>query len=123
MKMKDKFKKLEEKIKENNLDVDIAKIENAFVLAYESHVGQKRKSGEDFKSEPRPSVFFRNSKTARRLLVNAFDSTPPHNSQLIKHRAGRFRFGGFWGPGRLGCRLPARKPRFLLGKSRPQARR
>ena len=52
MKMKDKFKKLEEKIKENNLDVDIAKIENAFVLAYESHVGQKRKSGEDYILHP-----------------------------------------------------------------------
>ncbi len=52
MKMKDKFRKLEEKIKENNLDVDIAKIENAFILAYESHVGQKRKSGEDYILHP-----------------------------------------------------------------------
>ena len=52
MGIKEKFTKLEEKIKENNLDVDVDKIENAFVLAYESHVGQKRKSGEDYILHP-----------------------------------------------------------------------
>ena len=52
MRIKERFAKLEEKIKENNLDVDVDKIENAFVLAYESHVGQKRKSGEDYILHP-----------------------------------------------------------------------
>ena len=36
--IKERFAELEKKIKENNLDVDVDKIENAFVLAYESHV-------------------------------------------------------------------------------------
>lgn len=50
--IKERFAELEKKIKENNLDVDVDKIENAFVLAYESHVGQKRKSGEDYILHP-----------------------------------------------------------------------
>ena len=44
------YKQLADKIKENNLDMD--KVAEAFTLAYESHVGQKRKSGEDYILHP-----------------------------------------------------------------------
>lgn len=46
------FKELEDKIKENKLDVNMEKIKEAYVMAYESHVGQKRKSGEDYILHP-----------------------------------------------------------------------
>ena len=46
------FKDLTDRIKENRLDVDTNKIEHAFILAYESHIGQKRKSGEDYILHP-----------------------------------------------------------------------
>ena len=46
------YKQLADKIKENNLDVDMDKVAEAFTLAYESHVGQKRKSGEDYILHP-----------------------------------------------------------------------
>ena len=46
------FKQLADRIKENKLDVDMDKIAHAFMLAYESHVGQKRKSGEDYILHP-----------------------------------------------------------------------
>ena len=46
------YKQLTDKIKENNLDVDMDKVTEAFTLAYESHVGQKRKSGEDYILHP-----------------------------------------------------------------------
>lgn len=43
---------LEEKIKENQLNVDFEKITQAYILAYESHIGQKRRSGEDYILHP-----------------------------------------------------------------------
>ena len=46
------FKQLADRIRENRLDVDMDKIAHAFMLAYESHVGQKRKSGEDYILHP-----------------------------------------------------------------------
>ena len=46
------YKQLTDRIKENNLDVDMDKVAEAFTLAYESHVGQKRKSGEDYILHP-----------------------------------------------------------------------
>jgi len=46
------FKQLADRIRENKLDVDMEKIAHAFMLAYESHVGQKRKSGEDYILHP-----------------------------------------------------------------------
>ena len=46
------FKDLTDRIRENRLDVDTNKIEHAFILAYESHIGQKRKSGEDYILHP-----------------------------------------------------------------------
>ena len=46
------YNQLADKIKENNLDVDMDKVAEAFTLAYESHVGQKRKSGEDYILHP-----------------------------------------------------------------------
>ena len=46
------YKQLADRIKENNLDVDMDKVAEAFTLAYESHVGQKRKSGEDYILHP-----------------------------------------------------------------------
>ena len=45
---KDLFQRLVNRIKENKLDVDINKIQQAYILANESHIGQKRKSGEDY---------------------------------------------------------------------------
>ena len=39
------LERLKKRIKENNLEVDIDKVSQAFILAYESHEGQKRKSG------------------------------------------------------------------------------
>ena len=44
---KDLFQRLVNRIKENKLDVDINKIQQAYILANESHIGQKRKSGEE----------------------------------------------------------------------------
>ena len=46
------FKQLSDKIEENKLDVNMDKISAAFTLAYESHIGQKRKSGEDYILHP-----------------------------------------------------------------------
>lgn len=46
------FKQLADRIRGNKLDVDMEKIAHAFMLAYESHVGQKRKSGEDYILHP-----------------------------------------------------------------------
>ena len=46
------LQKLVDRIKENNLDVDIERISQAFILANESHIGQKRKSGEDYILHP-----------------------------------------------------------------------
>ena len=46
------FKQLADRIRGNKLDVDMDKIAHAFMLAYESHVGQKRKSGEDYILHP-----------------------------------------------------------------------
>ena len=46
------LKQLTDRIKENRLDVDMNKIENAYILAYESHIGQRRKSGEDYILHP-----------------------------------------------------------------------
>ena len=43
---------LTDAIRKNNLDVDMDKISEAFTLAYESHIGQKRKSGEDYILHP-----------------------------------------------------------------------
>ena len=49
---KDLFQRLVNRIKENKLDVDINKIQQAYILANESHIGQKRKSGEDYILHP-----------------------------------------------------------------------
>ncbi|RRD39946.1 bifunctional (p)ppGpp synthetase/guanosine-3',5'-bis(diphosphate) 3'-pyrophosphohydrolase [Leptotrichia sp. OH3620_COT-345] len=46
------LQRLINKIKENNLDIDIEKIVEAYTLAAESHVGQKRRSGEDYILHP-----------------------------------------------------------------------
>ena len=46
------FQRLVDRIKENNLDLDIEKIHQAYILANESHIGQKRKSGEDYILHP-----------------------------------------------------------------------
>lgn len=46
------LERLKKRIKENNLEVDIDKVSQAFILAYESHEGQKRKSGEDYILHP-----------------------------------------------------------------------
>ena len=46
------LQQLIDRIKENNLDVDIERISQAFILANESHIGQKRKSGEDYILHP-----------------------------------------------------------------------
>ena len=49
---KDLFQRLVNRIKENKLDVDVNKIQQAYILANESHIGQKRKSGEDYILHP-----------------------------------------------------------------------
>ncbi len=46
------LERLKNRIKENNLEIDIDKVSQAFILAYESHEGQKRKSGEDYILHP-----------------------------------------------------------------------
>ncbi len=46
------LERLLDKIKENSLEVDIDKITEAYTLANESHVGQKRRSGEDYILHP-----------------------------------------------------------------------
>lgn len=46
------WKTIEDKIKENKLNVDLQKIENALLLAEESHLGQYRKSGENYIQHP-----------------------------------------------------------------------
>ena len=46
------YQQLTDAIRKNNLDVDMNKISEAFMLAYESHIGQKRKSGEDYILHP-----------------------------------------------------------------------
>ena len=43
---------LMKKIEENNLEVDTEKVKEAFTLANESHIGQKRKSGENYILHP-----------------------------------------------------------------------
>lgn len=43
---------LKDRIEENQLDVDFEKITQAYILAYESHIGQKRRSGEDYILHP-----------------------------------------------------------------------
>ncbi len=52
MEEKNLLQKLIDRIKENNLEVDINKITEAYTLAAESHVGQKRRSGEDYILHP-----------------------------------------------------------------------
>ena len=52
MEEKKLLQKLIDRIKENNLEVDINKIMEAYTLAAESHVGQKRRSGEDYILHP-----------------------------------------------------------------------
>jgi relA/spoT family protein len=52
MEEKKLLQKLIDRIKENNLEVDINKITEAYTLAAESHVGQKRRSGEDYILHP-----------------------------------------------------------------------
>ena len=52
MEEKKLLQKLIDRIKENNLEVDINKITEAYTLAAESHVGQKRGSGEDYILHP-----------------------------------------------------------------------
>ena len=49
---KELLQRLVEKIKENNLDIDLNKILEAYILANESHIGQKRRSGEDYILHP-----------------------------------------------------------------------
>lgn len=44
--------RLIDRIRNNNLDIDINKVSEAFTLASESHIGQKRKSGEDYILHP-----------------------------------------------------------------------
>ena len=46
------LQQLTDTIKKNGLDVDMIKISEAFTLAYESHMGQKRKSGENYILHP-----------------------------------------------------------------------
>ena len=46
------LQQLEDRIKKNNLDVDMDKILAAFVLAYGAHEGQRRKSGENYILHP-----------------------------------------------------------------------
>ena len=46
------LERLKNRIKENNLEIDVDKVSQAFILAYESHEGQKRKSGEDYILHP-----------------------------------------------------------------------
>ncbi|MGL4392046.1 MAG: RelA/SpoT family protein, partial [Fusobacteriaceae bacterium] len=48
----DYWEGIENRIKENNLNVDIEKIKYAFILAEESHVGQFRLSGENYILHP-----------------------------------------------------------------------
>ncbi|MGL5055865.1 MAG: RelA/SpoT family protein, partial [Fusobacteriaceae bacterium] len=48
----DYWQQIEDKIKNNNLNVDLLKIKNALLLAEESHIGQYRKSGEDYILHP-----------------------------------------------------------------------
>ncbi|MGL4534012.1 MAG: RelA/SpoT family protein [Fusobacteriaceae bacterium] len=48
----DYWHQIEDKIKNNNLNVDLLKIKNALLLAEESHIGQYRKSGEDYILHP-----------------------------------------------------------------------
>lgn len=52
MEEKELLGKLIDRIKKNNLEVDINKITEAFTLAAESHVGQKRRSGEGYILHP-----------------------------------------------------------------------
>jgi relA/spoT family protein len=52
MEEKKLLQKLIDRIKENNLEVDINKITEAYTLAAESHIGQKRRSGEDYILHP-----------------------------------------------------------------------
>lgn len=52
MEEKELLGKLIDRIKKNNLEVDINKITEAFTLAAESHGGQKRRSGEDYILHP-----------------------------------------------------------------------
>lgn len=52
MKHMESYNKILEKIKENNLDIDIEKLTEAYILASEAHEGQMRKSGEDYIIHP-----------------------------------------------------------------------
>ena len=49
---KELLQQLFDRIKKNNLDVDTEEISQAFTLANESHIGQKRKSGENYILHP-----------------------------------------------------------------------
>ena len=49
---KELLEQLFDRIKKNNLDVDTEEISQAFTLANESHIGQKRKSGENYILHP-----------------------------------------------------------------------
>lgn len=46
------LERLIKRIKKNNLEIDIEKVTQAYILANESHIGQKRKSGEDYILHP-----------------------------------------------------------------------
>ena len=46
------LQRLLDKIKDNRLDIDLNKISEAYILANESHIGQKRRSGEDYILHP-----------------------------------------------------------------------
>lgn len=52
MKSTELLERLIEKIKDNNLEIDIEKVLEAYTLANESHIGQKRRSGEDYILHP-----------------------------------------------------------------------
>lgn len=49
---RDKFNNLVKNMKENKYDIDYDKLEEAFILASEAHLGQYRKSGEDYIIHP-----------------------------------------------------------------------
>lgn len=52
MKSAELLEQLVKKIEENNLEIDMEKVLEAYTLANESHIGQKRRSGEDYILHP-----------------------------------------------------------------------